>query len=244
MSNDPAVPGPDDLVRTTPSWPCSDGFALPGYLVRPGGGAPRPALVLVTEVFGLTDEMRRLADTFASHGYAVLAPDLFARGSWVGCVRRLFGDLQRGEGRGVSDLLEARSWLAGQPEVEGERVGVIGFCLGGGFALLLGKTGLFRVSAPFYGQTPATLDGTCPVVGSWGERDRVYLSHAKRAQAELQRLGVPHDVKIYPGAGHSFMNRMPNRPLDVLARAVGAGFQPEAAADATERVVAFLEAHL
>ncbi|MEZ4235728.1 MAG: dienelactone hydrolase family protein [Myxococcota bacterium] len=232
------------LVRSTPTLPCSDGFTMPSYLARPAGDGPWPGIVMMYEAFGMNDEMRRLADVFAAAGFVVLIPDLFARGTRIGCVTRLMGQLRRGEGRGVDDLLQARATLAELPEVDGERIGIAGFCIGGGFALLLAKTGLFRVAAPFYGEAPTSLEGSCPVVGSWGGRDRFYLASAERTEAELTRLGVPHDVKVYPGVGHSFMNRAPNRLIGWIERLAGAGFQPEAAADATERVVAFFEEHL
>ena len=228
--------------------PCPDGALLPGLLIEPETDTtePRPGLLFISEPFGLNEEMQRVASTFAAAGYAVCMPDLMARGSWFACVRALMADLRRGSGRAVDDLLAARRWLAGQHGVDPSRQAVLGLCMGGGFALILAKSGLFQVSAPFYGQTPESLEGACPIVASFGERDRMMRPHARRLEAELERLAIAHDVRTYPGAGHSFMTRPPNLALALLGPVlpVRAGYEPEAAKDATQRVLAFLAQHL
>ncbi len=107
-----------------------------GHLATPGGAGPWPGVVLVHEAFGLTDDIRGIADRFAAHGYLALAPDFFAGGgSKLACVRTAFRELRAGEGRMFERLDGARAWLAGREDCSG-RVGVAGFCLGGGFALL------------------------------------------------------------------------------------------------------------
>ena len=120
----------------------------------------------------------------------------------------------------------------------------MGLCMGGGFALLLGKTGLFQVSAPFYGRVPEKLDGICPVVASYGGRDKWLLNDAAKLEKDLSALGVAHDVKVYPDAGHSFMNGPANLVVGLLSRAMKFGYQPAAAADAKQRLREFLKAHL
>ena len=234
------------LLRSNDTLPCADGFKMPGYLTRPGSLQRLPALVFVFDVFGFSSEMKRVADDFAEAGYVVFMPDLFSRGSWFSCVRSLLKDAQRGEGQGVDDLISARNWLAGSEYVDAERMGIIGFCLGGGFALLLAKKGLFRVAAPFYGKSPDRLDGACPIVGSYGARDKVMLPEVAKLQAETRRLGIPNDIKIYEGAGHSFMSRAPNAIIGLIAGVapIHGGYNPAAAADAKTRVVAFLREHL
>lgn len=112
-----------------------------------------------------------MADELAIEGYAVMVPDLFKRGSWFACVKKLMGDLRARAGQGVEDLLQARIWLAKRSYVDSDRIAVMGLCMRGGFALLLGKTGLFQVTAPFYGPVPEKLDGICPVVASYGAKE-------------------------------------------------------------------------
>lgn len=225
---------------------CKDGFAMPVLLHAPREPVPAPGLLFVSEPFGINAEMQRVAGEFAAAGYVVAMPDLMCRGSWFSCLRALMSDLRRGHGRGVDDLLAAREWLISRDEVVADRVAVMGLCMGGGFALILGKTGLFRVSAPFYGQTPLDMTGTCPVVASYGERDRMIAPHARQLGDELKRLDVPHDLKTYPGAGHSFMTSPPNLALKLLGPYLPphARFDPAAAADATQRVLRFLARHM
>ena len=133
---------------------------MPAYVSRPSTPARVPGLLFIYEIFGMNGEMTRIADELASEGYAVILPDLFSRGSWFSCVRKVMSELKTGKGQGVQDLIDARNWLAKQSYVDSERVAVMGLCMGGGFALLLGKTGLFRVSAPFYGQVPLSMEGS------------------------------------------------------------------------------------
>ena len=153
-------------------------------------------------------------------------------------------ELKTGSGSGVQDLIEARSWLVRQPFVDPERIAVMGLCMGGGFALLLAKTGLFRVSAPFYGPVPEKLEDICPLVASYGGQDRRLAKDAERLAKELPALDIPYDMKVYPEAGHGFMNRRPNMLLTLLARAGNIDYDPDAAADAKDRLLRFLGKHL
>jgi carboxymethylenebutenolidase len=130
-------------------------------------------------------------------------------------------DLKAGKGQGVEDLIEARNWLAQRDYVQPGKIAVMGLCMGGGFALLLGKTGLFQVSAPFYGPVPEKLNGLCPVVASYGGRDRMLLKDTQRLEKDLPALGIPYDLKIYPQAGHSFMNRPANSLVKLLGGMMG-----------------------
>ncbi len=239
------MPTPNLLV-TQESFNCSDGFKMPASLARPANAGKLPGLLFIYEAFGLTGEMQRVANDFAGAGYAVMIPDLFKRGSWFSCVRKAISDIKAGQGRNVQDLLEAREWLSKQDFVDPDHIAVIGFCMGGGFALILAKTGLFYVAAPFYGQAPAKLDGACPVVGSYGGRDKPMLPEFEKLKNEVERLKIPSDLKLYPEAGHNFMNGLPNKVLSFISSIspIHGGYNPAAAADATERVLAFLRSHM
>jgi carboxymethylenebutenolidase len=217
---------------------------MPAYLSRPGAPARVPGLLLIYEIFGMNSEMTRIADELASEGHAVMLPDIFSRGSWISCVRKVMNELKTGSGQGVQDLIDARNWLAKQGYVDTERVAVMGLCMGGGFALLLGKTGLFRVSAPFYGQAPVSMEGSCPVIASYGAKDWL-AADAERLTKELEARGIPHDMKAYPEVGHGFMNLPANGFVKIMGKLTGRmGYQPAAAADAKRRLVSFLREHL
>ncbi|MCA1844486.1 MAG: dienelactone hydrolase family protein, partial [Actinobacteria bacterium] len=109
--------------------------SLQGYLSVPDGAGPCPGVVVLHEAFGLTDDIRSITDRFAAAGYAALAPDLYSWGPTFRCLVATFNDLIRREGEAHERVDGAGRWLAAQPSCTG-RVGVVGFCGGGGFALL------------------------------------------------------------------------------------------------------------
>ncbi len=219
---------------------------MKSYLARPQSDATVPGIVLIAEATGVHREMKRIADDIASAGYAVIVPDLFSRGNTFLCIIQLVRELKAERGRGVNDLLAARTWLLAQPFVDSERIATLGFCLGGGFALVLAKTGLFKAAGDFYGDPPKTLDGACPVVASYGDRDDLTMPRVPALRAELARLSIANDVKVYPNAGHGFMNVQPNALVGLLLRYTPGhgGFDRSAADDAMERLLSFLSAHV
>ena len=217
-------------------------------LVRPVGPGPWPGVVMVHEIWGVDDVLRRQAERLASAGFVVLAPDLLGDGPRLRCMRSVFRALQARSGLPFDLVRAAREQLLADRHVNG-RVGIIGFCLGGGFALLLSSDG-FDASAVNYGMVPADVDevlrGACPVVASYGGRDRQLVGEVPRLVAALEAAEVPHDVEVYPTAGHSFLNDAPNgpRPFRPLFRLAHVGPDPLAARDAWRRIEAFFGVHL
>ena len=223
---------------------------IDGYLAVPqpevSGPGPWPGVVVVHDAMGMSDDVRSIAERFATAGYVALVPNLYARGGFARCVRTVFRELMAGKGRAHDDIDAARAELAGRADGTG-KVGIAGFCMGGGFALL-GATREFDASAPYYGEVPkdtSVLDGACPIVASFGARDR--LPHMKGAAARLDQVlteyDVPHDVKEYPDAGHSFANRMAG-PLNSLLRVAALSYHHESSEDAWRRVLSFFATHL
>ena len=214
--------------------------------VPPVGDGPWPGVVVLHESFGLIDDIRQQADRLAGAGYLAVAPDLFTAGGYVRCVRATFRSLMRGEGKPFEDIEAVRAWLAERADCTG-RVGVVGFCMGGSFALLTAARG-FDASAPNYAHLPRDLDaalrGACPIVASYGAKDRTLRGTAAKLEGALERAGVTHDVVEYPGAGHSFLNRHPFGPGGALLRVAGVGYHGPSAEDAWARILRFFDEHL
>ena len=221
---------------------------LRGYLARPPGTGPWPAVVMVHEIFGLDEVMRGHADRLAGLGYLTLAVDLFSAGSTARCLVATMTAMMRGRGRAFADISAAHNYLAGSPECTG-KIGVIGFCIGGGFALLTANDG-FDAAAVNYGQLPRHLDETvadaCPIVASYGGRDPSLRGAARRLDDALNKAGVTHDVKEYPAASHAFLNDAQAGPrvLRPLLRVAGIGPESESAKDAWDRIERFFATHL
>lgn len=222
---------------------------MTGALAIPEGDGPWPGVVLVFEAYGMNDVMRRQVARLAEAGYLALMPDLFAEGGPRRCLGATFRALRAGEGRAFTDIETARATLAARPDCTGE-IGVLGFCMGGGFALAAAAGRGFAVASANYALLPRDLDdlaAACPIVGSYGARDKSLRGAAAKLEQVLTRHGVPHDVKEYPTAGHSFLNDEETGPrfMRVISRPLlGAGPDPEAAADAWARIEAFFAEHL
>lgn len=213
---------------------------LQGYLAEPDGEGPFPGVVLVHEAFGLDDVMRRHADRLAAAGYLTLAVDLYSDGGARRCLVATMRSLISGTGRAFTDLSTARSWLRNDARCTG-KVGVIGFCMGGAFALLAAHDD-FDAASVNYGHLPRdleqALEGACPVVANYGAKDRTLRGAAARLEAALTNLGIEHDVNEFPTAGHAFMNDAPvgPRPLRPLMRVMGIKPDPAAAPEAWQRI--------
>jgi carboxymethylenebutenolidase len=220
---------------------------LVAYLAEPAGADRVPGVIVVHEAFGLNDDIRAQAERLARAGYLALAPDLYSRGGAKRCLVATMLALNRGHGRAFEDIDRAHGWLVAHQRCTG-RVGIIGFCMGGGFALACAPRGRFAAAAPNYGivarRAETALAGACPIVGSYGGRDWMLRGHARRLRSALDRLGVPHDVKEYPEAAHSFMNHHTGTLATTLDRISRIAYVPAAADDAWARILDFFGRHL
>ena len=224
---------------------------LPCYLATPTGDGPWPAVVVVHDAAGVTRDTRRQTEWLAEAGYLAVAPDLFSHGRPLRCLITVMREFTRGDGRSFDELETTRGWLTERPDCTG-RVGVLGFCMGGSFALALAPTGRYAAASVNYGDVPKTAErdvaAFCPVVASYGGRDPTLRGAAARLERLLTAADIDHDVKEYPEAGHGFLEQIDWRevplPLVLAGKLSRTRYHAPSAADARARILAFCARHL
>ena len=232
-----------------------------GFLAEPDGG-PQPGVVVIPDVWGLSDHTRDIAQRLAREGFVALALDLYRKtgrpsladpAAAMAWIRELSDPLVLETVQEGIDALARHPAVAGRTHAAraGQKVGLIGFCMGGQYAWLAACTcrGLSAV-ASFYGMLryEPGLDATkkpreplaaiaalsCPALGLYGREDALIPNaDVDELEARLAEQGQPFEIVRYAGAGHAFLND--TRP---------ALYRPEAAADAWRRLLAFLRARL
>jgi carboxymethylenebutenolidase len=217
------------------------------YLAVPASDGPWPGVVVLHEAFGLDPDIRGHADRFAGRGYLALAPDLLSLGRpKLRCLLAAFRAMSRRSGPAFDVIEAARDAVASRDDCTG-RVGVIGFCMGGGFALLAAPRGWFDASSVNYGVVPEDarelLSTACPIVGSYGANDRFLRDAPERLERALAANAIVHDVKAYSGASHSLINRHHGVWL-LIDRVAGTGWHEPSARDALARIDAFFDRHV
>ena len=220
---------------------------MPAYLADSARPGRVPGVVVLHDVGGMSQDHRNQADWLAEAGFLAVALDLYHRGGLAFCVRTIMRDLIARSGPTFDDIESARAWLSLQPGCNG-CIGVIGFCMGGGFALMLvSGHGFSAASVNYGGKLPDDVESflatACPVVGSYGAKDRWNQGVADQLERALERALVAHDVKEYPDAGHSFMNNHQSFFFKLL-RFAGIAYDEPATLDARRRIAAFFHTHL
>lgn len=213
-----------------------------------GGDGERPGVMVIHEMWGLNDDIRRICRRLADNGYVVAAPDILQGGVRMACVARAAQALRNGDGDSVRELEAVLEMLANRPGVG--PVGVVGFCLGGGFALLLACRERARVAGVFYGDPEnrgrEDLARACPIVGGYGMKDRTLRRKAPELVSTLDELGKEHDIELYEDAGHSFMSKNAAPLVFRVATRLtyNVGHDEEAAEDSWRRMLDFFGRHL
>lgn len=213
------------------------------YLARADSAGPLPAVIVVMEAFGLNAHMESVADRIAAAGYVAIAPDLYYRetdrvASYSDLPKAisLMGKLK--DERIVADVQATIDFLAADPGVRADRIGMTGFCLGGRVTFLAATRLPLRAAAPFYGGgigglLGAAEDISCPMLLFFGEKDGfIPLTEVDKIRARLEELGKDAEVVVYPGADHGFF--CDERP----------SYQEAAATDAWHRLTTLFAANL
>ena len=211
---------------------------LSGFLATPAGKGPHPAMVVIHEWWGLNDWIRDNTREMARRGYVALAVDLY-RGQ-VAEDRDTAHELSRGlpSDRALADLKAAVAYVRGRDDVDGDRVGSIGWCFGGGHSLALSLAEPLQATVVCYGRLvldPETLRSLAgPVLGVFGENDRgIPPDDVRQFEKSLGEAGVDADVALYEDVGHAFMNPGNER-----------GYSEAAAGEAWKRIFGFLDEQL
>ncbi|WP_058188480.1 dienelactone hydrolase family protein [Terracidiphilus gabretensis] len=217
----------------------SGGETANGFLYLPQGSGPHPAVIVIQEYWGVNDWIKQEAAGFSSKGYVALAVDLY-RGK-IADTPDMAHELMRGlpQDQGVRDLAAGYTFLSARKDVKHDRIGAVGWCMGGGYAaqLAIAEPSL-RAVAINYGALPTDKDAlakiNAAVMGNFGGQDRGISPESVQAFAtSMKSLGKPVDAKIYPDAGHAFEN--PGNKT---------GYRPEDAKDALWRIDRFFAANL
>ncbi len=231
----------ESIREITVQYP-SGNVTMKAFVAAPQTKEKRPAVIVIQEWWGLTDHIKNIARRYAAEGYVAIAPDLYSRlghalTTDAGEAGKLMNTLKQEDG--LTDLNATVAYLTSVPEVDGARIGVTGFCMGGSYALMLPCVNpAIKAAVPFYGQVPnpdAPLQKlSAPVLYLYGEDDGwITKADVQRLAAALKKYNKPGEIKTYPGAPHAFFRD--NDP---------SVYRPEAAKDAWGRTKAFFKQHL
>ena len=195
--------------------------AMPTYVAAPEGRDPHPGVLVIQGMHGIAAFELQVAERLAENGFVAVVPDMFHRGPACFSNEEL-GQRRRGrmsDPQVHMDVGAALEFLQAQPYVQADHVGIVGFCMGGRVSYLIAATNpAIRAAASFYGggihrgeDGPAPIDLTaniqCPVIIFDGEQDEhPSPEEVRKTGAELARLGIVHEVHIYPEVGHGFMS--------------------------------------
>lgn len=241
VSNEASETAPaSDVTTEEVMYATVDGTEVSGYLARPADAeGPLPGLIVIHEWWGLNDNIRSMTERLAGEGYVALAVDLYGgqTASDPDGAQSLMQAAMEDVPAAEENLRQAYAYLEG--EAQATSIGTIGWCFGGGWSLNTALLLPDQIDATviYYGRVPSEEEQLAPlempILGHFGGEDQGIPVDSVRAFEEaLDSLGKDAEIHIYEGAGHAFANPS------------GTNYQPDAAADAWERTVAFLAEHL
>jgi carboxymethylenebutenolidase len=210
-----------------------------GYLAKPSGSGPWPAVIVIQEWWGLDQQTKSIADRFAGSGYLAFSPDLYhGELAELGDGDKAMSLVQKYASGAPAELGSLFDALKTHPECSG-RVGSVGFCFGGRMSLALGINRPLDAICTFYGGGMQQIFDQlgaikCPVLGLFGDQDvSIPVGTVQQFDLLLDQIGVEHEIIVYPNSGHAFF-----RDSDPKV------YKPEASRDAWERVSKFFKKNL
>lgn len=232
----PGLETSGELTVGVVEYPGADGTDLMGYLAHQTEAAAMPAVVVIQEWWGLDDHIKDLTRRFANEGFVALAPDLYhgAVATEPDEARKLAMELSMQDA--VAEIQQAINFLQEQDYVSSSKVGIVGFCMGGGLVL---QTALqeddLSAGVVFYGSPLSQEEAgqvKAPILSFLGTEDRISASDLEAMHAGFEAAGIENDFEIYEGAPHAFFNDTRD------------SYRPEAAADAWPRTLAWFRDHV
>ena len=193
----------------------SNGDTAQGYLALPGSGSG-PGVLVLQEWWGLVPQLKNVCDRLASEGFVALAPDLYhgeiAQHTEMDKANKLMTEMPAD--RAARDMGAAVDYLLANPAVLSDKVGVVGFCMGGMLALIVAAQHGDKIGAavPYYGaplgdNAPDWSNLSAPVRGHYAEQDEFFPAEAVEAlERELRAMGKDVHLDVHPGTGHAFAN--------------------------------------
>ncbi|HEY1233653.1 MAG TPA: dienelactone hydrolase family protein [Candidatus Binatia bacterium] len=243
VSSDAAQIDPNDpgLISSEVKYSSTDGTAISAYVTRPKGSEAHPAVLVIHEWDGIKEHIRDVARRLAKSGYAALAPDLLSRYGGTSSFSTQEAAIAAGrkldDDSLTNDLSGAVSYLKGQSFVRANRIGVIGFCWGGGKALLFTtRSKDLSASVIYYGSNPSNLEDvkniSAPVLGQYGGEDERITSAVPKLDKAMKQYGKSFEYNVYPGAPHAFNSD------------VSPSYREDAAKEAWTHTLEFFKTHL
>ncbi len=234
--NDPA------LISTDVKYNSTDGVSIGAYVTRPKQDGRRPAVIVISDNWGLDNHNRDIGRRLAKSGYVAIVPDLVSRDGGTSsfpsreAVAAAFTKLN--DDNVMKDLTGAHNYIKGQSFVQAKKIGVVGFCASGRYTLLFAtQNNDLAATVIYYGPIPQNLDAvkniTSPVLANYGELDKPVTSQVPRLAEEMKKNGKFFDYKIYADAPHAFNSEVRE-----------GRYRPEAAKDAWDRTLDFFKKHI
>lgn len=196
---------------TNMSISATDGTEIRAYLAKPAGDGPFPAVIMIHEFWGIREDMLGKAEALAAEGYVVIAPNVFRNGTTSWLPSAIYKVITADAAQIDGDVGAVYQWLSTQPEVQADRIAIMGFCFGGGTALRYSlSNNQLAATAVFYGQPitdPEKLKAISgPLLGIFAGDD-MSISQEDVAALEqgLDAAGVPNEIKVYAGQPHAFV---------------------------------------